>query len=50
MCFAFANRVKLAGDVGDLLQEELVDLQPVGGIRMREQMMDHVIHAEIREP
>ncbi len=29
---AFLNRVELAGDVGDLLEEELIHLQPVGRI------------------
>src|SRR5262249_17222022 len=40
-----------AGDVGELLHEELVDLQPVGrGQRARQEMVDHVIQAQVREP
>ena len=32
-----------------LLDEELIHPQPIGTIRMRQQMMDHVIDLEIRE-
>ena len=33
------------GDVGQLLDEELVHLQPVRGVRMRQQVVDHVVDA-----
>ena len=41
--------VQLARDVGELLDEELVHLQPVRRVGVREQVVDHVIHAEVRE-
>ena len=47
---AFLDRVELAGDVGDLLDEEPVHLEPVGRVGVREQVVDHVIDAEVREP
>ncbi len=42
--------VELAGDVGDLLGEEAVDLEPVCGVGVGEEAMDHVVHAEVGEP
>ena len=39
----------LRGDVGELLDEELVHLQPVGRVGVREQVVDHVVDAEVRE-
>ncbi len=44
---AFLDRVELAGDVGELLEEELVHLQPVGRVGVRQQVVDHVVHAEV---
>ena len=46
---SFLNGVELAGDVGHLLEKELVHLQPVRCIGMGEQVVNHVIDAEIRE-
>ena len=47
---AFLDRVELAGDVGELLDEELVHLQPVGRVGVRQQVVDHVVDAQVREP
>ena len=44
------NRIHLARDVSHLLREELVYLEPIRRIGMRKQVMNHVIHAEIRKP
>jgi len=46
---AFLDGVQFARNVGDLLDEELIYLQPVGGVTVREQMVDHVVHAEVRK-
>jgi hypothetical protein len=46
---AFLDGVEAAGDVGDLLEEELVHLQPVGRVGVRQQVVDHVVDAEVGE-
>ena len=47
--FAFLDGVEAGGDVGELADEELVDLEPVCGVGVGEEVVDHVIHAEVRE-
>ncbi|MFM1941925.1 MAG: hypothetical protein RI897_907 [Verrucomicrobiota bacterium] len=47
--FAFLDGVELSGDVSDLFEEELVHLEPVGGVAVGEQVVDHVIDAEVGE-
>lgn len=37
------DRAQSPCDVSDLLGEELIDFQPVLGVGVREQMVDHVI-------
>ena len=46
---AFLNRVELAGQVGELLDEELVHLEPVRGVGVGEQVVNHVVDAEMGE-
>ena len=43
------NRVQLAGDIGELFEEEPIDLQPVGGVGVGEKVVDHEIYAEVGE-
>ena len=47
---AFLDGVELARDVGDLFEEELVHLEPVRRVAVREQVVNHVIYAEVRKP
>ena len=47
--FAFLHGVELVRNVAELLEEEPVHLEPVGCIGVRKEVMDHVVHAEIRE-
>ena len=47
--FPFLDRIQLPRDVAELLDEELVDLQPIRRVRVRQQVVDHVIDAEMRE-
>ena len=44
MDHAVSLHVAVARDVGHLLGKELVNLQPVGRVRVRQQVVDHVIH------
>jgi len=46
---AFLNGIQLARDVGDLFEENLFTFQPIGGVGVRKQMVNHVIHAKIRK-
>ncbi len=47
--FALADAIELGGDVGQLRQEELVHLQPVGRVGVRQQVVDHVVHPQVGE-
>ena len=47
---ALLDRLEPAGDVGHLLHEEPIHLEPVGRVAVREQMVDHVVHPQVREP
>jgi hypothetical protein len=47
--FALLNGVQSPGDVGHLFQEELIDFQPVVRIGVGQQVVDHVIDAQMRE-
>ena len=38
------DRVELAREIGELLDEKLVHLQPVLAVAVREQMVDHVVN------
>ena len=47
--FALLDAVEPPGDVGHLLEKKTVHFQPVGGVAVREQVVNHVVHAEVRE-
>ena len=47
--FALLYFIQSTGDVGHLLEEKLVHFQPVVRVAVREQVVDHVVHAEVRE-
>src|SRR5437773_662722 len=47
--FPFLDALKLARNVGNLRHEKLVYLQPVGSVRMGQQVVNHVIDTQIRK-
>jgi len=46
---ALLNGVEPAGNVGKLLDEKPVHFQPVGRVRVRQQVVDHVVDPQVRE-
>ena len=48
--FPLLHRVEAPADVRQLPNEELVDFEPVGGVGVGKEVVDHVVDAEVREP
>ena len=48
--FTLLDLVQFRGDVGQLFDEELVDLQPVSRVVVGQQVVDHVIDTQVRKP
>jgi hypothetical protein len=48
--FALLNHIQPSGNIGHLLQIELIHFQPVFGISVRQQMVNHVVDTQMRKP
>lgn len=47
--FAFLSGIQPIGNIGQLLDKKLIDLQPVLRVRVGEQMVNHIINPEVGE-